>query len=104
LDYVNQDDKLSNVSVRLLDRSIQSKEQAMAEHRFREHLDKLYGAHRTAGPHVLPGFIACPAILVEQVNGNQSSIQLQVYHWAFQQALAAVRPSRLERALADNWN
>ena len=85
-------------------RNVQSKEQAMAEHRFREQLDKLYGVSRAAEPQVASGFIACPAILIEPVNGNQSSIQQQVYHWAFQQALAAVRPSRLERALADNWN
>ena len=75
----------------------------MAEHRFREQLEKLHRVPRTAEPQVVPGFIACPAILIEQVNGNQSSIQQQVYRWAFQQALAAVRPSRLERALADNW-
>jgi hypothetical protein len=76
----------------------------MSKHRFREQIEELYGVHRKPEQRAVSGFVVWPVILTDGVMGNQSSIQQQVYQWAFQQALATVRPSRLECALADNWN
>jgi hypothetical protein len=65
-------------------------------------MEELYGAPPSEEQQPVSGFVLCPAILLE--HGIGTSMQQQVYQWAFQRAVAAVRPSGLERAFGYNRN
>ena len=76
----------------------------MTNHRFREQIEDLYGMQRTPERPTVSGFVVCPLVLIQRESANQSSMQQQVYEWAFKQALATVRRSRLESAFAVSRN
>jgi hypothetical protein len=76
----------------------------MSNHRFRKQIKDLYWKPRMPEHPTVAGFVVCPLVLIQGESANQSSIQQQVYQWAFQQALATVQPSRLENAFAVSRN
>lgn len=71
----------------------------MSRHRFLEQLRTEPAISAAVVPAVTSGFMACPLVLQAPMAWQQ-----QVYQWAFEQAVAVVRPSRLERWQAANVN
>jgi len=56
-------------------------------------------------PHHQPAsFMICPAAIVPAGMAEPGSWQRSVYHWAFQQAQACLRPSRFEQRLIPSRN
>ena len=49
------------------------------------------------------GFVVCPLVWHQGLMG-QPLFPWQVYQWAFEQAQAAARPSRLEHLQVPLWN
>jgi hypothetical protein len=84
--------------------SLSLEESPMHTHRFREQAEALVSSRDATKPIVYAGFVACPLGLVAAMTGGLCGMQQQVYEWAFQQAQAVVRPSRLERAFAFSEN
>ena len=64
----------------------------MSRHRFLDQLRAESAVHAAVVPALTSGFMACPLVLQAPMAWQQ-----QVYQWAFEQAVAIVRPSRLER-------
>ena len=64
----------------------------MSRHRFLDQLRPEPAVPAALVPALTSGFVACPLVLQAQMAWQQ-----QVYQWAFEQAVAVVRPSRLER-------
>jgi hypothetical protein len=78
------------------------KEPIMQRRRIPEDTGPLPGA---AAP--LPsasGFVVCPLVCHQGLMGQPLFPWQHVYQWAFEQAQAVVRPSRLERLQAALWN
>jgi hypothetical protein len=50
------------------------------------------------------GFMVCPSVLIAGLNPVQQFWQNALYQIAFEQALAAARPSLPERDLLGVWN
>ena len=74
----------------------------MTHHRFRDLVQSELTAANSWQLNPGVGFMACPVAL--QAVGMCLAWQQQVYQWAFEQARAVVRPSRLERWQAATLN
>jgi hypothetical protein len=72
----------------------------MSRHRFLDQLRPESASPAAAVPAMTSGFMACPLVL----QAAPLAWQQQVYQWAFEQAVAVVRPSRLERWQTANVN
>jgi hypothetical protein len=64
----------------------------MSRHRFLDQLRTEPAVPAGVVPALASGFMACPLVLQAPMAWQQ-----QIYQWAFEQAVAVVRPSRLER-------
>jgi hypothetical protein len=64
----------------------------MSRHRFLDQLRTEPAVTAGVVPALASGFMACPVALQASMAWQQ-----QIYQWAFEQAVAVVRPSRLER-------
>jgi hypothetical protein len=76
----------------------------MANHRFREQIEKLYGTGPLVEGPAQEAFVACPAVLIQCGCGAMTPMRLQIYQLAFQRAVATVRPSRWERVFGYSRN
>jgi hypothetical protein len=74
-------------------------------HRHRFTLEAEVRLPQPPPPTVSPaGFLCCPAFWCQGLTPEQYLWQQWVYHTAFTQAQAVVRPSLLERDLLAVWN
>lgn len=69
-------------------------------HRFRE---QLAAVQSSSQPQFSRGFMACPLALTLAWQGQPCPWEA-LYRHAYEQALAVVRPSRLERLQPTSWN
>lgn len=74
----------------------------MSSHRFLDLIQAEVDAVLANQPIVESGFMVCPLIL--QASNGFQDWQHKLYQWAFEQARAVVRPSRLERCYAQAVN
>jgi hypothetical protein len=72
----------------------------MSRHRFLDLVHPEVARVPAGQPALASGFMACPLVL----QAGPWAWQQQVYQWAFEQAQAVVRPSRLERWQVANLN
>ena len=76
----------------------------MQPHRFREQMTNLIPPSPVSGPPASVGFMMCPAGIAAWIGVETCWVGQQIYQLAFQQAQAVVRPSRMERWMACEWN
>jgi hypothetical protein len=72
----------------------------MSRHRFLDLVQPESSLPSAGVPAIASGFMVCPVVL----QAGARAWQQQIYQWAYEQALAVVRPSRLERWQAANVN
>ncbi len=72
----------------------------MSQHRFRDLVQPEPSLPTVGQPALTSGFMVCPVVL----QTGAWAWQQQIYQWAYEQAQAVLRPSRLERWQAASVN